>query len=633
MSWAQVQGSDIERVREQTDESLSTERRKTDDLLDRTLGRAKNVQQNRRPLDRAKELGCQTDVSKQSDEVDYSGEFRQALERERRAEDLAVRDERSRMDEVVRRLHEGHTAEVDRERERTDRLLADERDQADRLVTRFEVPFHLLVEQVKDYAIFMLDTEGNIVSWNLGAEHLSGYLYEEAVGKHYSFFFTDEDVRAGKPQEELRAAAREGRIEVEGWRGRKDGTWFMANVVVTALHDAGGKLTGFAKITQDVTERSTSAEKALRRSEATLRLTAEATGLGTWDWDVAADVLVLSDRCRAIFGIGSNEPASYDRFLAAVHPDDRRRVDEKVRRALVPSSSGIYENEYRAVLPDGTTHWVSALGRVLFKGTGAQREARRFIGTVLDITQRKHIEEERERLVDDLDVAVKARDEFVAVLSHDLRNPMASILLAADLLLKKLPDDMVELRKRAQTIQTTARGAGRMIEYLLQELALQRGALTLSAEPQDVRALLSDVMAMFEADAELRHLSLSLAPLEDLKPVRCDRDYVMRVFANLVGNALKFTPAGGTIAIGAEAAGQAVKFSVTDSGPGIAPEEVARLFDRGFRGGGREAGLGLGLAIARGIVEACGGAIGVDSELGKGSTFWFTLPCGVAASL
>jgi PAS domain S-box-containing protein len=605
MTWTEVSDIDVARVRDRTDESLCSERHKTDELLRKTARAYADKVASSRP--------------------NYA-DLEVSLEHERQAEDTAIREERARADWAVHQLLEARKAggtTVARERAQTDRLLDEERQKTDLLVTRVQVPFDLLVEQVKDYAIFMLDPEGNVVSWNLGAERLYGYRYEEIVGKHISVFFVEEDVSGGKPAEELRVALRDGRFEDEAWRVRKDGTTYVANVVVTPVRE-DGKLVGFAKITKNVTERFKSADK-IRRSEETLRFAAESTGLGTWDWDLTTDELVLSDRSKSIFGIDPSEVVSMDRFRAAVHPDDLARVEEALRRAQDPSSSGRVNLEYRAVWPDGSVCRVASTGRVMFVGAGPQRVARRCVGTSLDVTRRKMVEEERERLVADLDRAVKARDEFVAILCNELRNPIGSITMSADLLVKQLPADMAALRRRAETIKAAASDMSRLIDGLLQDLALGRETLNLSPKPLEVSALMSDVAAIFEAEAMEHHATIAVEVLGDPRPVRCDRDRVLQVFAHLIRNAERFTPIGGTVGIRAEPAGEAVKFSVSDMGPALTPEEVAQFFERGFRAG-RGLGVGLGLSIARGIVQAHGGTIGVQSELNRGSTFWFTLP-------
>ncbi len=488
-----------------------------------------------------------------------------------------------------------------------------------------EEPFRILVNEVIDYAIFLLDPEGIVLSWNSGAERLKGYRMEEVIGKHFSIFYPEEDARLGKPGEGLRTAARQGRFEDEGYRVRKDGTAFRASVIITALHDEEGSVRGFAKVVRDVTAGFTSAERALERSEEVLRAAIEATGLGTWDWDLASNELHLSDLGRKAFGLGESEPVSYARLLALIHPEDRGSVDQAVRGAQDPSSAGAYDVEFRVLGSDGALRWLHSRGRVRFKTTDRAQEARRFIGTVSDITARKGAEQERERLLHELSQAVGARDDFVAVLSHDLRNPINTIYVGSSILISQLPSAMVGQRKHADTIHRAAQRAAGMIDDLLQEITLEAGALALSLEPHDPRAILDEVCAMFGPGAGERQLSLTAEVSGDPKPVLCDRDYVFRVFGNLVGNAKKFTPAGGAIWIRTEPAREAVRFSVSDNGPGIPAEQLSRLFQRGFRGQ-RLGGLGLGLAIAKGIVEAHGGEVGVESVVGTGTTFWFTIP-------
>jgi PAS domain S-box-containing protein len=222
--------------------------------------------------------------------------------------------------------------------------------------------------------------------------------------------------------------------------------------------------------------------------------------------------------------------------------------------------------------------------------------------------------------------ANRQKDEFIAVLSHDLRNPIGAITLGANLLIQQLPQDQKRLRKRADSIRTAAERAARMIEDLLEEVALEGRQVKFSRQPHDPGSLVHEVFELFQPGAQEKGVSLEREVSDGLEPVLADRDYILRVFGNLVGNAKKFTPGGGTIVLRAEPAENAVKFSVSDTGVGIPPENLARIFVRGFRGDGREAGLGLGLAIAKGIVEAHGGTIGVESVVGRGSTFWFTLP-------
>jgi PAS domain S-box-containing protein len=537
------------------------------------------------------------------------------------------------------------------------------------------------------------------------------------------------------------------------------------------------------------------AQQALTTSEEQLRLAVQSTGLGTFNWNFRSSQWDVdwSDRCKAIFGLPPETTMSFERFVAAIHPEDRERVQQLLREAFDPSGSGDYECEYRALWPDGTFRWVFARGKAYFEAVAGERRAVRFTGTAFDITdrrrrederkrqtehaslradvgaafneklpldgalqrcaeavvghlgaafarvwifdsdenvlelrasagmythldgphgrvpigafkigriaqerqphlsntvlddpwvsdkewarregmaafagyplvvedrllgvialfsrqalasdtlealgsiaaviaqniERRRIEEDREGLVRDLGRAVRARDDFVAVLSHDLRTPLGTITMGATYLHNQIPEDQARLRKRAESIRTAAERATRMIEDLLAGIALEEGKIQFNKEPHDPRSLVSEASEMFQPGAQDRGLSLDARVIGDPKPVLCDRDSVMRAFGNLVGNAKKFTLPGGTITLHAEAIDGAIKFSVSDTGSGIPAEHHSRIFERGFRSKSGEAGLGLGLAIAKGIVEGHGGQIGVESEVGKGSTFWFTLP-------
>jgi PAS domain S-box-containing protein len=368
-------------------------------------------------------------------------------------------------------------------------------------------------------------------------------------------------------------------------------------------------------------------ERALERSEEQLRLAVEATQLGTWDCDLVTGAVHYSQACRRVFGIGPEEETTVERCREAVHPEDRVRTHDTVQRALNPSSGGAYSIDLRAVSPDGTVRWVASRGKAIFSDKGGVPKPVRFIGTALDVTASKQAELERERLVQELARSVRARDEFVVLVSHDLRNPLNTIALAAGALEHELTDCPAGARTRLRMILRQAERAGRMIEELLEEVALERGSAAFKLKAHEPGTLVADVLAAFEADMRERHLRLSGCVHVGLGAVRCDRDYVLRVFENLLGNAERFTPEGGAIEVLAHAAGPAaVRFAVCDSGVGIAGDQLPQVFERGYRGSDVSPGLGVGLAIAKGIVEAHGGQIGVESEVGKGSSFWFTLP-------
>ena len=404
----------VSEARHRTNASLKAERGKTDGLVEDLAGAIGRDLRKLRETADEKVQQAREQVDEARAEERPAREILRAAEAERRATDTALGEERVREDRALRHeqdLSQHVSAAVGTERRRTNERLTDERQRADGALERSEEPFRLLVDQVKDYAIFMLDPAGNVVSWNSGAERLKGYRFEEIRGKHFSTFYTAPDVAARKPEEELEVALRDGRVEAEGWRVRKDGSTFLANVVITALHNPDGTLRGFAKVTRDVTERFTSAERALERSEETLRLATEAAHLGTWDWRIPTDELIWSEQTRQIFAFDPGQKPSFKRTMEAVHPDDRDRVQRAIDSALDPRFRDEFELEYRIVWPDGSVRWVAIRG------------------VVVDVTDRMAIEHERQTLLADLQRALQARDDFVAVLTHDLRSPMAAISL------------------------------------------------------------------------------------------------------------------------------------------------------------------------------------------------------------
>jgi len=254
----------------------------------------------------------------------------------------------------------------------------------------------------------------------------------------------------------------------------------------------------------------------------------------------------------------------------------------------------------------------------------------RVVNVMHDVTNQRRVELDNVRLMGEAQEALRAREDLLAIVSHDLRNPLGVVLASTALLLKSnLPPDKQErARRQVEAIQRAGNRMNRLIRDLLDFASIQAGRLSVSLRPQDVAAMVSEVLEVTEplATAKSQHLVSDVAPG---LAIRCDHDRVIQLFSNLVGNAVKFTPDGGTITVHAAADGEVVRFSVADDGPGISADELPHVFDRYYQAQRKNRdGIGLGLSIARGIVEAHGGRIWVESEEGKGSTFFFTLPPG-----
>jgi PAS domain S-box-containing protein len=355
------------------------------------------------------------------------------------------------------------------------------------ILRQSEERFRLLVDGVKDYAIFMLDSDGNVVSWNTGAESIKGYKASEIIGKHFSTFYSPEDIARKWPEHELAVARVEGRFEDEGWRVRKDGSRFWANVIIATLYDNEQRVRGFAKVTRDLTT--------------------------------------------------------------------RRRIE-----AL----------------------------------------------------------EERDRQM----------NEFLAMLAHELRNPLASIVNALGLMRSKPGEDQAEIRAVLER-QTTL--LARIVDDLLDVSRITRGKIALKKEIVDMNRVVARTLESCRPliDAHKHMVELQLAD-EEL-PVDADSTRLSQVVLNLISNAVKYTTEGGHITIAVRREDGEAVLRVHDTGIGIAPELLPKVFDlfvQGDRSLDRtEGGLGIGLTLVRRLVEMHGGSVSASSGgSGEGSEFLVRLP-------
>jgi PAS domain S-box-containing protein len=283
--------------------------------------------------------------------------------------------------------------------------------------------FRLLVDAVKDYAIFLLDPEGRVVSWNAGAERIKGYRAEEILGQHFSRFYEPDDVAAGLPARMLARALAEGRFQARGWRVRKDGGRFYAQVTLTALVDTNGQLTGYAKITQDVTA-ELEAERVRREREEQLAQAQAVAQLGSFEWDLAGDQVTWSPELYRILGL---DHASYcgtlNGLLALLHPDDRAEAEATLRRAATEGTS--FRMQARVLRPSGEERVLSSWGNVT---RDEQGRPSRILGVCQDVTAWRQREE----------ALVEA--EAQAELSRRLQSGLLPSL--------SLPDPELDLRTR-----------------------------------------------------------------------------------------------------------------------------------------------------------------------------------------
>jgi PAS domain S-box-containing protein len=283
--------------------------------------------------------------------------------------------------------------------------------------------FRLLVEAVKDYAIFLLDPDGRVVSWNAGAERIKGYTAEEILGQHFARFYEPDDVAAGLPDQMLARATAEGRSQGRGWRVRKDGGRFYAQVTVTALLDAQGQLTGFAKITQDVTA-ELEAERTLRDREFQLAQAQAVAQLGSFEWALADDQVTWSPELCRILGLDPSDcRGSLAGLLDRIHPDDRAEATATLRRAATEGTS--FRMQVRVLRPTGEPRVLSSWGNVTVDEQGRPS---RMLGICQDVTDWRQREAQ----------LVEAQAQ--AELSRRLQSGLLPSL--------SLPDPALELRTR-----------------------------------------------------------------------------------------------------------------------------------------------------------------------------------------
>jgi PAS domain S-box-containing protein len=518
-------------------------------------------------------------------------------------------------------------------------------------VRRSEEIFRLLVESAHDYAIFMLDPDGNVVTWNAGAERTMGYEPDEVIGQHFSKFFPEEDVIARKPQEELEVASRDGSVETEGWRISKDGTRFWANVIVTAVHDDHGELRGFAKVTRDLTNRRV-AEERLRESEELFRLlVASVKEYAIFLLDPEGRIVTWNAGAQRIKGYTPEEIIG--RHFSTFYGEDDLRDGKPERELQIARDEGSVEDEGWRIRKDGTRFWANVVITAVRDDTG---ELRGFTKVTRDMTERKRVEEMQQALFDQREArfraeeerrraeasyrvaqeANRAKDEFLMTLSHELRTPLTSILGWARLL-PTLPANDDSFRDAIAAISRSAQLQARLIDDVLDVSRIVSGKLRLSIENVDLLRLLTSSVDAVRPSADAKSIELITSFSPDLGVIVVDATRLQQIVWNLLTNAVKFTPRHGTLEVTAHRASSHVQISVTDNGEGIDPGFLPHVFEP-FRQAENPStrvhgGLGLGLSIVRYLAEAHGGTVAAESAgKGKGATFTVTLPIGALAA-
>jgi PAS domain S-box-containing protein len=486
--------------------------------------------------------------------------------------------------------------------------------------------YRLLIESVKDYAIFALDSEGHIVTWNPGAQRFKGYAADEIIGKHFSVFYSEQDRRNRKPERELEIAKEHGAVEDEGWRIRKDGTRFWANVVITALRDPSGKLVGFAKVTRDLSDRR-AAEETLRASEERLRLLIEnVRDYGIFTLDTRGNVSSWNAGAKRISGWRSGEIIG--KHFSIFYPQSDKDSGKPAMELRIASETGRFEEEGWRLRKNGELFWSNVVITALRNESG---ELVGFAKLTRDLTERRAAMERSladARRIAAAEGANRAKSDFLTAMSHELRTPLNAIGGYAELLVLGLGGPVT--KEQADYLDRIRRSQQHLlgiINDILNFSRIEAGQIVYDIRPVTAREVVEAVIPMVQPQAAARGLALSVDVSEDVC-VSADRGKLEQVLLNLLSNAVKFTPSG-TISITGFAEDDRAGLRVSDTGIGVAADKLSSIFEP-FVQVGRSLttpheGTGLGLAISRDLARAMGGELSADSELGKGTTFTVTL--------
>jgi len=462
----------------------------------------------------------------------------------------------------------------------------------------------------------MLTPEGVIASWNSGAQLIKQYSAAEAIGQHFSIFYEPHAVASGWPEEELRRSVRDGRFEDEGWRVRKDGSRFWANVIISPLRDASGTLLGFSKVTRDLTERRRH-EEQLRESEERLRLIVDGVkDHAMFLLDPRGRIESWNPAAQKVLGYAPSEVVGRDASI--LYPTNERNAGRPHAEMAAAAHAGAFHSHAWKVKADGSEVWTDGAINAIRDGEGRLKG---FVHILRDLSEQRRIAE--------LEAEGRRILEFIAMLSHELRNPLAPIRNAVSIL--KLPQGQQQATKYADMIGRQVAHLTRLVDDLMDVSRITTGKIELEHAPLELNTLVQvavdSMRSTFEQyghDVELRVAA---------QPVFIEGDAVRmtQVVVNLLSNAAKYTAPKGKIEVEISRNHASVRLEVSDNGIGMSESLLERVFEPFVQGertlDRAEGGLGIGLTLVKKLVELHGGSVLASSAgPGRGAKFTITLP-------
>ncbi|CAI8964562.1 two-component system, cell cycle sensor histidine kinase and response regulator CckA [Pseudomonas sp. IT-P44] len=496
--------------------------------------------------------------------------------------------------------------------------------------------FRLLIDAVIDYAIYMIDPDGIITSWNAGARRFKGYEEAEILGQHFSRFYTEEDRLKGMPQRALDTAIREGRFEGEGWRVRKDGTHFWCHVVIDPILDSTGKLLGFAKITRDLTDRKM-AEEVLKQSEQQFRLLVQSvTDYAIYMLDADGRLTNWNPGAQRIKGYLPEEVIG-QHFSMFYTPEDRAAGEPK-RTLDIAIREGRFENKGWRVRKDGTRFLAHVVVDPIWGDTGTLLG---FAKITRDITEATRAQQALEQTREALFQAQKmqAIGQLSGGIAHDFNNLLTVILGNLEIVRKRIGDDS----KITRLLDNATQGALRGVALTQRMLAFARRQ-ELKTESVEIPTLVEGITGLLRSSLG-PSVVLETRFTETIEPVWADKNQLELAVLNLATNARDAMPHGGKLLISARPedagdhssltpmTGRYVCLSINDTGEGMDDATLAVAMDPFFTTKGVGKGTGLGLSMVHGFIEQLGGRFILKSQKGKGTTAELWIPVATQGSI
>ncbi|MFN7091855.1 MAG: PAS domain S-box protein [Allorhizobium sp.] len=489
--------------------------------------------------------------------------------------------------------------------------------------------YRLLVDAITDYAIYMLDTDGYVSSWNSGAQRSKGYSEDEILGEHFSRFYLPEDRDAGMPARALAIAGSEGRFENEGWRVRKDGTPYWAHVVIDAIRDPAGQLLGFAKITRDLSERKL-AEAELKRSEEQFRLLIQGvTDYAIYMLDPSGHVASWNAGAQRIKGYLPDEIIG--KHFSNFYTEEDKAIGLPATALNVAAEVGRFEREGWRLRKDGSRFWASVIIDAIRDDDGTLLG---FAKVTRDITEKKEAQRALEQAREELFHAQKmeAVGQLTGGIAHDFNNLLMAVLGSLEIAHRRALQghDVIPL------IENAIKGAQRGASLTQRMLAFSRKQ-ELKLEPVDILDLVRGMTDLFQRSIGPSIMIETNFPLVMPKALT-DANQLESALLNLVVNARDAMPTGGSLIIAAKTrelrqgevpdlgAGLYICLSVIDGGDGMDAETLGKAASPFFTTKGVGKGTGLGLSMVQGLMAQSGGKLVLRSEEGRGTTAELWLP-------